>query len=450
MSLLIKNGLVVTETEVLHADLLVEGERIAKIGGGLPDTADTVIDAAGKILLPGAIDSHVHFYMKTAAGRNADDFTAGSACAICGGTTTVVDFAGPVEGAGFAQSFRLRKAEADGNIHTDYALHMEVTGEFEQDYDDLASLLPEGVRALKIYTTYGASRVPDEKLPALFQKAAELGLIMLAHCEDDELVTSLKREFIAEGKTQARFHGDSRPVEAETKSIEKIMTLAHEANMRLIIAHISSGKGGRLVQAARARGWDVSGETCPHYLLLTDERYLGENPQRFIMTPPLRKAEDNEQLWKLVTGGDVGMISTDHCPFTLTDKLSKEGCFEAIPGIGGCESMVSLLFSEGYAKGRLTLNELASRLSTQAAKLYGLYPKKGVLAEGADADIVIIDPDVDRTLSAKTEHSSAGYTVYEGFAVKGKPVYTILRGEIAAKDGELTAKECRGQYVKAL
>ena len=450
MSLLIKNGLVVTETEVLHADLLIEGERIAKIGAGLPDTAGTVIDAAGKIVLPGAIDSHVHFYMKTAAGRNADDFRVGSACAICGGTTTVVDFAGPVEGAGFAQSLRLRKAEAYGRIHTDYALHMEVTGEFEQDYGDLASLLPEGVRALKIYTTYGDSRVPDEKLPALFKKASELGLAMLAHCEDDEMVMSLKREFIAEGKTQARFHGDSRPVEAETKSIGKIMALAHEANMKLIIAHISSGKGGELVQAARARGWDVSGETCPHYLLLTDERYSGKDPQRFIMTPPLRKAEDNNQLWKLVESGDIGVLSTDHCPFTLADKLSKEGCFEAIPGIGGCESMVSLLFSEGYAKGRLSLTDLASRLSTQAAKLYGLYPKKGVLAEGADADIVIIDPDVDRTLSAKAEHSNAGYTVYEGFSVKGKPVYTILRGEIAAKDGELATTQCRGQYVKAL
>ncbi len=450
MSLLIRNGLVVTETEVLHADLLIEGERIAKIGAGLPDSADTVIDAAGKIVLPGAIDSHVHFYMKTAAGRNADDFSTGSACAVCGGTTTVVDFAGPVEGAGFAQSLRLRKAEADGNIHTDYALHMEVTGEFEQDYNDLASLLPEGVKALKIYTTYGDSRVPDEKLPALFRKAAELGLTMLAHCEDDDLVTSLKRDFIAEGKTQARFHGESRPVEAETKSIEKIMSLAHETGMKLIIAHISSGNGGKLVQAARARGWDVSGETCPHYLLLTDERYSGKDPQRFIMTPPLRKAEDNDQLWQLVENGDIGVISTDHCPFTLTDKLSKEGCFEAIPGIGGCESMVSLLYSEGYAKGRLSLTELASRLSTQAAKLYGLYPQKGVLAEGSDADIVIIDPDTNRTLTAKEEHSNAGYTVYEGFDVKGKPVYTILRGEIVSKDGELTAKECRGHYVKAL
>ncbi len=450
MSLLIKNGLVVTEQEVLHADVLIEGERIAKIGAGLPDFAEQTIDAAGKIVLPGAIDSHVHFFMKTAAGRNADDFTQGSTCAVCGGTTTVVDFAGPVEGMSFADALKVRRAEADGNIHTDYALHMEVTGEFEQDYNDLASLLPEGVRALKIYTTYGDSRVPDERLPALFQKAAELGLVLLAHCEDDDIVTGLKKEFIEEGKTQARFHGESRPIEAETKSIEKIMALAHEAGLKLIIAHISSGKGGELVRAACSKGWDVSGETCPHYLLLTDERYCGEQPQRFIMTPPLRKAEDNQKLWGLVESGDIGVISTDHCPFTIADKLSREGCFEAIPGIGGCESMVSLLYSEGYAKGRLTLTELASRLSTQAAKLYGLYPKKGVLAEGSDADIVIIDPKAQRTLTQANEHSTAGYTVYEGFAVSGKPVYTIRRGEIVAENGNLMAAECRGQYIRAL
>ncbi len=446
MRRLIQGGLLALEDGAQVADILIEGETIAAIGQNL-GAADAVIDARGLVVLPGAVDSHVHFYMETASGgRNADDFLAGSAAAVAGGTTTVVDFASPVEGKSYAEAARLRLAETGGRVHTDYALHMEVTGAFPQDYAGLSELPAMGVHALKIYTTYGATEIPRARLPELMLRASELNMVLLAHCEDDAIVRQTRARFLAEGKTAPMYHGDSRPIEAETRAIADVIAAAEAAGTKLIIAHISSGAGAALVRAARARGVDVHGETCPHYLLLTDDCYRMPEPQRYIMTPPLRKAADNEMLWDCLISGDIGLVSTDHCPFPLADKLRENTCFEAIPGIGGVQSMPALLFSEGCKKGRLSLPALAARIATDAAKLYGLYPKKGAIRVGADADLAIFDPDAVHTLGAQHELSRAGYTVYEGRSVTGRVRYTLLRGALAAVDGR-PAGEPRGRYL---
>lgn len=447
MRTLIRSGLLALEDGVRVADILIEGEQIRRIGENLLDFADETVDAHGLVVLPGAVDSHVHFYMKAASGgRNADDFAVGSAGAVAGGTTTVIDFATPAAGMSFAEAARLRIAEAGACVYTDFGLHMEVTGAFPQDFEGLCELPPMGVRALKIYTTYGKTELPRERLPELMRRAKALGMTLLAHCEDDATVRATKAQFLAEGRTSPADHAASRPAEAEAKAVSDVIAAAEAAGTRLIIAHISSAAGAEQVREARKRGADVHGETCPHYLLLTDACYLRDEPQRYIMTPPLRTSADNAALWSALIAGDIELVSTDHCPFPLADKLREKTCFEAIPGIGGVQSMPTLLFSEGYKKGRLTLPMLAARMATDAAKIYGLYPKKGAIRVGADADLAIFDPNQVHRLHAAEEQSRAGYTVFEGYEVTGRLRYTYLRGQLAAQDGRPVG-EARGVYL---
>ena len=450
MATIIKNGLVVLEQQAAPLDIRIEGECIHALEPNIqPAPGDRVIDAAGKIVLPGAVDSHVHYHMPTATGFNADDFTSGSACAVVSGTTTIMDFADPTLGKTLPEAMEYRLAEAKGASYADYSMHAELTGDYYMDLAQLTQLKRMGICALKIYTTYGSSEFPPERLPELFAEAKKQGMITLVHAEDNDVILRTRQQFEAEGKTAACYHAQSRPIAAETSAIRKILALAAQAEAPVIIAHISSGEGAQLVAQAQAAGQQVYGETCPHYLLLTDECYQREHPQFYIMTPPLRKQKDCDTLWELLCKGTVGMVSTDHCPFTVEDKLSRQGCFEAIPGIGGSETLLPLMFSEGYRQGRLTLNQLAERLSTQAAKLYGLYPRKGVIAVGSDADLVLVDPEQEYTITASLYPSKAGYTVYEGHKAVGKPVLTLLRGQIVAQDGKVIAAKPQGRFVPA-
>lgn len=428
--------------------LLADGKIAGTDAAEAPEGAET-IDAAGLVALPGAVDSHVHFFMSTANGkRSADDFYTGSECAVCGGTTSVVDFASPVPGGSWTDGVNARHAEADGNVFCDYGLHMEVTGAFKQDISRLGELRDAGVRVLKIYTTYGEDRYPREKLPALFHEAKRLGMPILAHCEDDEIIQETKRRMLAQGRDAAALHALSRPAAAETAAVREMIALSEQTGAELIIAHVSTGGAARLIAEARGRGVPVSAETCPHYLLLGEGKYAQNEPQRYIMTPPLRTERDAETLWELLESGDIGMVSTDHCPFALAEKLSEPTCFGAAPGVGGCEDMTSLLFSEGYQKGRLTLAQLCERISGEAARRYGLSPEKGVLSAGSDADVVLIDPNAPRVLRAENEHGNAGYSIWDGFEVGCTVRYVFLRGELAARNGEPVGGP-RGVFLRA-
>lgn len=434
--LLIQNALCFYEGREQTLDIAIEGGTIARIGHLEPPEGTTAIDARGLVALPGAVDSHVHFHMPTGnGGNNADDFAAGSTCAVCGGTTSVVDFASPVENANWTEGVHRRRAEADGRVRCDYGLHMEVTGAFEQDVSRLGELKDAGVRVLKIYTTYGVDRCPREKLPALFREAKRQGFSILAHCEDDELIQEQKRAMLAAGRTDAALHAQSRPAEAEVRAVNELIALSESIGTELIIAHVSSGEAGLAIARARRRGVNVYAETCPHYLLLDDSLYAGAEPQRYIMTPPLRTKLDNKILWELLASGDIGMVSTDHCPFMFYEKLDEPTCFDAVPGVGGCEHMLSLLFSEGVQKGRLSLGQLYERISGEAARRYGFAPRKGALAVGADADVALIDPRAKRTLATEQEHSNAGYSIWEEFEVGCSVKAVFLRGELAALGG---------------
>ena len=450
MALIIKNGYLVTENGIIKADMLIENEKISRIDCSInEDSGDVVIDAAGKMVIPGVIDAHVHYNMKTDTGRTADDFETGTISAAFGGVTSFVDFASPLEGKSLLESLKIRENEARGHSYLDYSFHMEITGEFEQDFSQLSDLKDYGITSLKVYTTYGSLQLPDEKILRLLKKAKEADMLVLVHAEDNEIINRLKERFILEGKTAPAYHGDSRPKDAEIAAIRKILNMAREAEAPVYIVHVSTGEGAEIIRKAKEFGQKVYGETCPHYLLLTDSCYKGIEPQKYIMTPPLREKEDQEILWRSLDEGMLQCVTTDHCSFHIKDKLSLDNCFDVPPGIGGSETLLPLLYNEAVNKGKLTLEKLVCLISTNPAKMFGIYPQKGVLKVGSDGDIVIFDPEKEVTLKSLELHSAAGYTVYESRKVKGYPVVTISRGMVICENSILKVAKPEGKFIKA-
>lgn len=448
-ALIIKNGTVVTPEGQIKADIKIQDEVIVQISEGIePVIGDDVIDAFGKLVLPGVIDAHVHYFMKTSSGgRTADDFKTGSLSAAFGGVTSFVDFASPVCGMSLLEALKEREREAEGNTYLDYSLHMEITGEFPQDFNQISALKDYGINSLKIYTTYGDTRLPEDKIPDLLKAAKEAGMLVIVHAEDDAIVLEHKERFKKEGKTAPCFHGDSRPSIAEKTAIDKIISMAKEVDCPLYIVHVSTAYGVSSIKAAAESGQPVYGETCPHYLLLTDDCYKASDGQKYIMTPPLRKSTDCNALWESISNGTLQCVVTDHCSFNIKDKLNSGNCFEAIPGIGGSETLLPLMYSEGVRKGRITLQRLVELLSTNPAKMFGLYPKKGVIKMASDGDLVIIDPEKEAVLDGTKLHSAAEYSVFDGMSVKGYPVCTISRGSVICKDNELIAGKPAGRFI---
>ncbi len=450
MAMIIKNGTVVTENGARLVDIRCENGKITEIAETIDRTADDeVYDAKNKIVMPGVIDAHVHYNMKTKTGRTIDNFETGSLSAAFGGITTVIDFASPQKGLKLLDALKAREAEARGHSFVDYNFHMEITGHYEIDFEELCELPSYGINSLKIYTTYGDTELPKGRIPALLKKAKELGLFVIVHAEDNEIILAYKEQFIKEGKTKPSFHADTRPPQAEVKAIREVLEMAKQQEAKIYIVHVSTGEGCEIIREVQARGQDVLAETCPHYLLLTDESYQASDAQKYIMTPPLRKKSDNETLWESIKEETISCVVTDHCSFHIDDKLKGDSCFDAIPGIGGSETLLPLMFSEGHRKRDLPLEKLAALLSTNPAKIFGLYPQKGVIAKHSDADFVIIDPHKKVVIDGKNLHSAAGYSVFDGFETIGYPVATILRGEYICRDGVQIKNTPGGVFVKA-
>ena len=448
---LIKGGLLVDTEWMRHQDILIEGSKIKRVApvidqAQLPsDTA--VIDASGLCVLPGIIDAHTHYHLVSRGTVTADSFEEGSRLAAFGGVTTVVDFADDDKHS-LLGSFNARRREM-APMAIDYTLHQGVYAYRDDIAAELRSIAESGVGTLKIFTTYrdvGYLVEKRDELKAIFSAAKDLGLLVTVHSEDDHIITEIGRNW--KGGYRPIDHASLRPAEAEAEAIKYVGGIAEELDMPVYIVHLSSKAGLEAVRELRSRGVKLICETTPHYLFLDKSKLEGDKGPLYVMTPPLRTKEDNEALQEAVLNGEIQVIATDHCAFTYEQKLESNDCRTIYPGIPGTEELLPLVNTFALSSGSLSLSQVVNLLSTSPAKIFGLYPEKGSLEEGTDADIVLFDPDFSWTLSKDTIHSASGYTAYEGMSVTGKVVMTYLRGRLVMGDGIYLGLSGDGRYLK--
>ena len=449
-SVLIKNGLVTDDKCSIKADILIKNEVIEQIGTSIDESnIDKVIDAEGMVVMPGAIDAHTHYHLVSRGTVTCDSFVEGSRLAAFGGVTTVVDFADHNKGQGLVQSLQYRLDEMRSGMAIDYTLHQGVYG---HGYDStigkqLEQLKKQGVKTLKIFTTYrntGYLIENRDDLLDLFQNAKRLGMLVCAHCEFNPMIEEISDNW--KGDFSPASHALLRPAEAEGKAIELFGSIALEAQCPLYVVHCSSECGLNAIRELRKKGLTVYAETTPTYLFL-DRSYLdGPDGSLYVMTPPLREKSDNMALREALKDGEIQVLATDHCAFTREQKLSSSDCRTIYPGIPGTEEMLLLLNTLKDESG-MTLSDVVRLVSTNPAKLFGIYPEKGSLEIGTDADLTILDPNEKWTLEDEKMHSASHYTPYRHFEVHGKVRTTILRGKVIMENGQYYGKPGEGRFI---
>ncbi len=449
MVFLIKDGVVGDCAHSYRADVLIDGERIAQIGENIPPEGHEVVDAGGCYVVPGGIDPHTHVMLRNAAGSVSDGFRAATEAALWGGPTTIVDHPGFVEpGSPLFLPLELTLAEGRGNTYTDFGVHLVF-----QRYDDgvaaeYREALAQGYATGKVYLTYNG-RLGDEEIFALMLDATRGSCLLFYHAENNAIAAGLAAAMQEKGQTAPSNWPASRPDHCEAEAVNRILALAKSAGASTYIVHLSSAFGLDEIIPARKAGQNIYAETCPQYLCLTDARYDRENALDCVMAPPLRKQKDCDRLWKAIGCGDIDTVGTDHCSFSREQKerLGGENVFKSPGGIPGIETRLPLLFSEGVLKGRISLEQFVGVTASNAARILGV-PDKGAIAPGMDADITIIDPSVEKTLSVETLHQKVDYTPYEGMNVRGWPAHVWLRGKPMLLDGEFVAGEPGGKFIK--
>lgn len=452
--LLVQNATIATSNRVFAGNLLAENGIITRVAEHIvPPAGARVIDATGKVLLPGGVDPHTHFDLDVGIARASDDFYTGSVAAAFGGTTTVIDHMafGPA-GCALGHQAQVYHQLAQPAV-IDYGFHGVIQHVDDTVLADMARLCEEeGITSYKAYMTYGYM-LQDDALLKVLARAKELGLVICAHCENDAVVNTLREKFVAEGHTQARYHPLSRPDSCEEEAVFRFAKLAKVAGEPWIyIVHLTSQRGLAAIRTVRGEGQArVLAETCPQYLFLDDHLY-NDNQEglKYIMSPPLRKAHDLEAMWGGLESGEIDTIGTDHCPFFFaTQKQRGKDDFTRTPnGAPGVELRMNLLFSEGYKKGRLSLPEVVRLCCTRPAEIFGIAPQKGDIAEGADADFVLFAPDEQWTVQVDALHENVDYTPYEGIQLQGRPVLTVSRGEVIVENGAFVGKKGRGRYLR--
>ena len=452
MRTLIQNGTLVLPDGLKRADLRVDGDKIVEIGPGLPVGDSRVLDAAGKLVFPGFIDTHTHFEMnKGLPNETADNWATGTRAALAGGTTTILDFAEPLRGASLASALETWHGRADGAASCHYGFHMTIKDWDLRIRDELRDMTAEGVTSYKVYLAYDNLRVSDAVAYEVLRCVGREGGVVGCHCENGDLVDRGIAAMKAAGRYSPEAHPASRPPVVEAEAINRWLAIAEQAGVPVNIVHLSTLRGLEAIRAARARGQACYVETCPQYLLLDDGRYAlpGFEGAKFVLSPPLRKPEDNEALWQALEGGEIDTMGTDHCSFNFrgVKTLGLED-FSKIPnGIPGVEHRPNLMYTAGVRAGRISEADMARVLSEQPARLFGMYPQKGVLAVGSDGDIVIFDPDYTGSIRAEAQYQNVDYTPYEGFALSGRADTVLLCGEVCVESGRIVA-EGRGRYVK--
>ncbi|MDR1778521.1 MAG: dihydropyrimidinase [Clostridiales Family XIII bacterium] len=431
-------------------DIRIENGVIAEMGEGLaPLPGEEVIDARGLLALPGGIDVHTHMDLDVGFTRSSDSFFTGTRAAACGGTTTIVDHPafGPAGCSLHHQIDAYHELAADAVI--DYGFHGVVQRVDDGILAEIPALMEAGVTSFKFYMTYDR-RLKAPQILQLLQAARALGALPMVHCEDHEMLTALREELVREGHTQPIYHAKSRPADCEARAVKEMLALAAQAeNAPLYIVHVSTKGGIEAIADYRAAGGRIYAETCPQYLTLDESLYEREDGLNFILSPPLRRAEDREALLAAIEAGVVDVVGTDHCPFTTEQRKRGADNFTLCPnGLPGVELRFNLLYSELVASGRVKLERFTDLVSTNPAKLFGLYPQKGVLAVGSDADLVLFDPGETWTVTRDLLHENVDYTPYEGMRLQGRVRATIARGETVYKDGVFTGQPGRGRFIR--
>jgi dihydropyrimidinase len=455
MSILIQNGRVITAVDDFFADVYVEGESIQQIGRNLQVHADTVIDATGRYLFPGGIDAHTHLDMPFGGTNSADDFESGTKAAAFGGTTTLIDFAIQSKGKSTLEGLDTWHQKAEGKASIDYGFHMIVTDMPVERLPEMEQLAERGVTSYKLFMAYpGVLYVDDGTLYRAFRQAGDNGTRICMHAENGIVIDEIVREAVADGKLAPKYHALTRPTRMEAEGVHRAIAIAEVANVPLYIVHLSSSDALEEIKRGRMRGVDVMAETCPQYLFLDESWYDRPNFEgaKWVMTPALRPRWNQEALWQGLKFGHLANVATDHCPFCFKGQkdLGKDS-FTKIPnGAPGVESRMSLLFHGGVVGGRLSLNRFVELTSTAAAKTFGLFPKKGTIAVGSDADIVIFDPNKSQTISVDnpaTHHMKVDYSAYEGFEVQGWTETVLSRGKVVIEKGKLRSEK-GGRFIK--
>ena len=420
------------------------------MGRNLSDPLARAIDVTGKLLMPGFIDAHTHFDLDVCNTTTADDFDSGTKSAIRGGTTTIVDFACPNKGESLHHGLDLWHRKADGKCWCDYGFHMTIddwNAEIEKEIDDMYAA---GISSFKMYMTYPAMMIGDEAMYKALKKLKEKGGICGVHCENSGVINALIEEKKAAGEMGVSSHPETRPDFLEAEAVSRLLRIAQAVDIPVVIVHLTNAATLAEVTAARRRGQKVYVETCPQYLVLDDSVYYNEDfsrAARYVCAPPLRKPEDCRALWAGLRKGDIQTISTDHCAFTLAQKDAGRGDFTKIPGgLPGVEARGELVYSFGVTTRKISLATMCKVLSENPAKLYGMFPRKGIIAPGADADIVVYDPQADHILRAEDMVSRAGYTPYEGFVTHGSVSQVWLRGKLMVENGHVIGEQ-EGQYI---
>ena len=453
MRTLIKGGTIVTAVDRYVGDVLVEEEKISLIGRSIDVAADKVIDAAGKYVLPGGVDVHTHLDMPFGGTTSADDFHSGTVAAAFGGTTSIVDFAIQYKGQTLHHAWETWMKKAEGKAVIDYGFHMIMTDLNDHVEAEMDALVKQGVTSFKLFMAYrGVFMLDDASIFKALLRSGQNGATICMHAENGDVIDVLVQRALAAGHTAPKYHALTRPPRAEAEATHRAIALAEMADVPIYIVHLSAAEALDMVTEARDRGLPAYAETCPQYLFLSFDNY--EEPDfggaKYVMSPPLRDRAKQDQLWRGLAFNDLQCVSTDHCPFCMKEQkeLGRHD-FSKIPnGAPGIETRMSLVYDGGVRTGRISLNRFVELTSTAPAKIFGLFPRKGTIAPGSDADIVIFDPNRTITLSARTLHMKVDYNPYEGRQVTGATDTVLSRGRLVIENGQLAARGGSGSFLK--
>lgn len=452
MSIIIKNGRIITDEKDFQSDVYIEDEKISEIGVDLSIRAEHIIDAKGLYVIPGGIDVHTHMEAPVGGTISSDDFETGTRAAAFGGTTSIIDFATQSHGQKIRETLDIWWEKAEKAV-VDYGFHMIVTDMPEADLEDMDGIVREGVTSFKLFMAYpGVLMTDDATIFRVMQQAGKNGSLVCIHAENGGAIDVLVKQAVAEGKKDPVYHALTRPDTAEAEAVYRSIALAGMADAPLYIVHVSTHDALEHIAEARDRGLPVYGETCPHYLLLSidDLKRPDFEGAKYVLTPPLREKRHQEKLWQGLERNNLQIVSTDHCPFRFRDQktIGRED-FTKIPNGGpGVEDRLHLTYHYGVNEGRISLHRWVELVSTVPAKMFGLYPRKGAIAVGSDADIVLWDPSKEHTISAQSHHMNVDYSMYEGFSVRGGAETVISRGEVIVDKGQWLGKKGRGKYLK--